>query len=89
MSTCPALGSASVSWRMEVRRQRSLNSMFCGTQHEHLPCLALDNAVFHWHDELQLGGIAPDGCAALKLVCGEVQHEHWPCLEQSFGQLAC
>ena len=29
-----------------------------------------------------------DGCAALKLMCCEVQHEHWPCLGQCFGQLA-
>ena len=37
-------------------------------------CLALDSTLLRWHDELRLGGIAPDGCAALKLVCCEAQH---------------
>ena len=36
----------------------------------------------------QAGKAALDGCAALKLMCCEVQHEHWPCLGQCFGQLA-
>jgi hypothetical protein len=28
-------------------------------------------------------------CSALKLLCGEVQHEYLPCLGQCFSQLAC
>ena len=31
-------------------------------------CLALGSTLLRWHDELRQGGIAPDGCAALKLV---------------------
>ena len=50
--------------------------------------LALGCTLFRWHDELRRGGIAMDGCAALKLVCCEVQHEFWSCLRQCFGRLA-
>ena len=39
--------------------------------------------------QLQRGGMALDGCSALRLMCCEVQHGHWPCLGQCFGQLAC
>ena len=52
-------------------------------------CLALGSTWLRWHVELRQGGIAPDGCAALKLVCCEAQHEPLSCLGQCFGQLAC
>jgi len=39
-----------------------------------LPCLAFGNAVFRWHDGRQRGGIALDGCSALKLMCCGVRH---------------
>jgi hypothetical protein len=39
--------------------------------------------------QLQRSGMALDGCSALRLMCCEVQHGHWPCLGQCFGQLAC
>jgi len=52
-------------------------------------CLALGGTLLRGHKRLQRGGIALDRCSALKLVCRKVQHEHWPCLGQCFGQLAC
>ena len=39
--------------------------------------------------QLQRGGMALDGYSAWRLMCCEVQHGHWPCLGQCFGQLAC
>ena len=84
---CRALGSASVSWRVEIRRQRSLKSMFCGTRHEHLPCLGQCGGPLAYR--VAAVDIALDGCSALKLMCCEVQHEHWPCLGRCSGQLAC
>ena len=52
-------------------------------------CLALGSTLLRWHDESRLGGIAPDRCAALKLVCCEAQHEPLLGLRRCFGQLAC
>ena len=43
MSSCLALASALVSWRLEVRRQRGVKLGSCGKQH--LPCLALGSAL--------------------------------------------
>ena len=51
-----------------------------------LPCLGQCGVL--QHERLKRGGIALDGRSALKSMCCEVQHEHWPCLGQCFGQLA-
>ena len=55
---------------------------------QHEPSPFLGSTLLRWHDGLQRGGITLDGCSALKLRCCEVQHKHWPCLGQCFGQLA-
>jgi hypothetical protein len=39
MITGLVLGSASLCWRIEIRRQRGLNLVDCGTRHKLLPCL--------------------------------------------------
>ena len=39
MSTGLVLGSASVSWRVEIRRQRGLKWVYCVMRYEQLPRL--------------------------------------------------
>ena len=58
MNTGLVLGCAPISWRAEIRRQRCLKSVDCGTRHELLPCLALGSTSLRWHE----------GCAGLELV---------------------
>ena len=72
MNTGLVLGCAPISWRAEIRRQRCLKSVDCGTRHELLPCLAL--AV------LRSAGMK--GALVWSWLRCEVQHEHWPYFRQ-------